>query len=134
MTKFLHTCVRVKDLEASLQFYQEALGFKEVRRNDFPEYKFTLVYMQLEDDPDYELELTYNYDHEVYDLGNGYGHIAVGVDDLEATHQAHKEAGYNVTDLSGLGKIMKKKSDYLNSGSFFTYFLLSTFKDDKIWV
>ena len=84
MTKFLHTCVRVKDLEASLQFYQEALGFKEVRRNDFPEYKFTLVYMQLEDDPDYELELTYNYDHEVYDLGNGYGHIAVGVDDLEA--------------------------------------------------
>ena len=61
MTKFLHTCVRVKDLEASLQFYQEALGFKEVRRNDFPEYKFTLVYMQLEDDPDYELELTYNY-------------------------------------------------------------------------
>ena len=41
MTKFLHTCVRVKDLEASLKFYQEALGFKEVRRNDFPEYKFT---------------------------------------------------------------------------------------------
>ena len=47
MTKFLHTCVRVKDLEASLQFYQEALGFKEVRRNDFPEYKFTLVYLSL---------------------------------------------------------------------------------------
>ena len=60
MTKFLHTCVRVKDLEASLKFYKEALGFKEARRNDFPEYKFTLVYLQLEDDPDYELELTYN--------------------------------------------------------------------------
>ena len=83
MTKFLHTCVRVKDLEASLKFYKEALGFKEARRNDFP-------------------ELTYNYDHEAYDLGDGYGHIAVGVDDLEATHQAHKEAGYTVTDLSGL--------------------------------
>ena len=91
MTKFLHTCVRVKDLEASLKFYKEALGFKEARRNDFPEYKFTLVYLQLEDDPDYELELTYNYDHEAYDLGDGYGHIAVGVDDLEATHQAHKK-------------------------------------------
>ena len=77
MTKFLHTCVRVKDLEASLKFYKEALGFKEARRNDFPEYKFTLVYLQLEDDPYYEL-------------------------DLEATHQAHKEAGYTVTDLSGL--------------------------------
>ena len=75
MTKFLHTCVRVKDLEASLKFYKEALGFKEARRNDFPEYKFTLVYLQLEDDPDYELELTYNYDHEAYDLGDGYGHI-----------------------------------------------------------
>ena len=102
MAKFLHTCVRVKDLEASLKFYKEALGFKEDHRNDFPEYKFTLVYLQLEDDPDYELELTYNYDHEAYDLGDGYGHIAVGVDDLEATHQAHKEAGYTVTDLSGL--------------------------------
>ena len=102
MTKFLHTCVRVKDLEASLKFYKEALGFKEARRNDFPEYKFTLVvYLGLEGD-DYELELTYNYDHEAYDLGDGYGHIAVGVDDLEATHQAHKEAGYTVTDLSGL--------------------------------
>ncbi|ESS16568.1 putative lactoylglutathione lyase [Streptococcus mutans PKUSS-LG01] len=89
-------------MDASLKFYQEALGFKEVRRNDFPEYKFTLVYLQLEDDPDYELELTYNYDHEAYDLGNGYGHIAVGVDDLEATHQAHQKAGYTVTDLSGL--------------------------------
>ena len=51
-----------------------------------------LVYLQLEDDPDYELELTYNYDHEAYDLGDGYGHIAVGVDDLEATHQAHKRS------------------------------------------
>ena len=92
--KFLHTCIRVKDLDASLKFYQEALGFKEVRRNDFPEYKFTLVYLQLEDDTDYELE--------AYDLGNGYGHIAVGVDALEATHQAHQKAGYTVTDLSGL--------------------------------
>lgn len=100
--KFLHTCIRVKDLDASLAFYQEALGFKEVRRNDFPDYKFTLVYLALEDDPSYELELTYNYDHEAYDLGDGYGHIAVGVDNLEESHQKHKTAGYPVTDLSGL--------------------------------
>lgn len=100
--KFLHTCVRVKDLETSVKFYEEALGFKEVRRNDFPEYKFTLVYMALEEDPSYELELTYNYGHEGYDLGNGYGHIAVGVEDLEAYHEKHKAAGYTVTDLSGL--------------------------------
>ncbi|WP_367007247.1 VOC family protein [Streptococcus sp. ZY19097] len=99
---FLHTCIRVKDLDASLTFYQEALGFKEVRRNDFPEYKFTLVYLALEDDPNYELELTYNYGHEAYDLGNGYAHIAVGVDNLEASHAAHEKAGYTVTPLSGL--------------------------------
>ena len=100
--KLLHTCIRVKDLDASLAFYQEALDFKEVRRNDFPDYKFTLVYLALEDDPSYELELTYNYDHEAYDLGDGYGHIAVGVDNLEESHQKHKTAGYPVTDLSGL--------------------------------
>lgn len=99
---FLHTCIRVKDLDASIAFYQEALGFKEVRRNDFPENQFTLVYMALEDDPSYELELTYNYDHEAYDLGNGYGHIAVGVDDLETTYDAHQKASYSVTKISGL--------------------------------
>lgn len=99
---FLHTCVRVKDLDASIKFYQDALNFKEMRRMDFPEHKFTLVYMALEDDPNYELELTYNYGHESYDLGNGYGHTAVGVEDLDAMHQAHEEAGYTVTNLSGL--------------------------------
>lgn len=99
---FLHTCVRVKNLDDSIAFYQDALNFKEVRRMDFPEHKFTLVYMALEDDPSYELELTYNYDHEGYDLGNGYGHIAVGVNDLEESHARHTEAGYTVTNLSGL--------------------------------
>ena len=111
--KFLHTCIRVKDLDASLAFYQEALGFKEVRRNDFPDYKFTLVYLALEDDPSYELELTYNYDHEAYDLGDGYGHIAVGVDNLEESHQKHKAAGYPVTDLSGLPVL--STLDYISS-------------------
>ncbi len=99
--KFLHTCIRVKDLDASLKFYTEALGFVEKRRSDFPEAQFTLVYLGLPDES-YELELTYNYGHEAYDLGNGYGHIAVGVDDLSASHDAHVAAGYPVTDLSGL--------------------------------
>lgn len=100
--KFLHTCIRVKDLEESVKFYTTAFDFKEVRRVDFPEHKFTLVYLALEGDESYELELTYNYGHEGYDLGNGYGHIAIGVEDLEASHAAHKAAGYTVTDLSGL--------------------------------
>lgn len=99
--KMAHTCVRVQDLDASLTFYQEALGFEISRRRDFPDAKFTLVYLTLPGD-DYELELTYNYDHGPYDLGDGYGHIAISVDDLEAEHKKHKEAGYQVTDLKGL--------------------------------
>ncbi|WP_368251886.1 VOC family protein [Enterococcus sp. 2201sp1_2201st1_B8_2201SCRN_220225] len=99
--KMAHTCVRVKDLEASLTFYQGAFDFVESRRRDFPENKFTLVYLTLPED-DYELELTYNYDHPGYDLGDGYGHIAIAVADLEALHEKHQAAGFTVTDLKGL--------------------------------
>ncbi|MFC3928025.1 lactoylglutathione lyase [Streptococcus caprae] len=99
--KLLHTCIRVKDLDASIKFYSEAFSFKEDRRKDFPDHKFTLVFMKTEGE-DFELELTYNYDHPGYDLGTGYGHLAVGVEDLEASHQAHLDAGYPVTDLKGL--------------------------------
>lgn len=62
--KFLHTMVRVKDLDASFKFYTEELGFVESRRKEFPEKKFDLVYLMLPGSPDYELELTYNYDQE----------------------------------------------------------------------
>ncbi|WP_086347900.1 VOC family protein [Candidatus Enterococcus clewellii] len=99
--KMAHTCVRVKDLDASLTFYQEAFGFEESRRRDFPEHKFTLVYLTLPGD-EYELELTYNYDHEAYDLGNGYGHIAISTDEIETLHEKQKTAGFNVTDMKGL--------------------------------
>lgn len=100
--KMLHTCVRVKDLEKSMEFYTKVLGFKEARRLDFPESKFTLVYLALDGD-DYELELTYNYDQEeAYTLGNGYGHIAIGVDDLGAAQKEYKANGCEVTDLKGL--------------------------------
>ena len=99
--KMLHTCYRVKNLEASLKFYMEALGFTEKSRKDFPEDEFTLVYLVLPGDK-HELELTYNYNHPGYELGNGYSHIAVCTDDLEGLHTKHKEAGYEVTDLFGL--------------------------------
>lgn len=92
--KFLHTCVRVKNIEESLKFYEEALGFKEAERLDYPEFEFTLVYLELEKGG-YQLELTYNYgQEEPYDLGNGYGHIAVGVESLEATRKGLEEKGY----------------------------------------
>ena len=101
-TKMLHTCVRVKDLEASLKFYQEGLGLIETRRLDYPDYEFSLIYLSTEMGG-YEIELTYNYNTEKpYDLGNGFSHVALGVDDLEASHEAHKAMGYEVTDLKGL--------------------------------
>ncbi|MBX8939330.1 VOC family protein [Enterococcus gilvus] len=99
--KMAHTCVRVKDLEASVKFYQEAFGFEEARRRDFPDAKFTLVYLTLPGD-DYELELTYNYDHAAYDLGDGYGHIAIRSEDIEKLHGEQKNKGFNVTDMKGL--------------------------------
>ncbi|GCF92218.1 lactoylglutathione lyase [Enterococcus florum] len=99
--KMAHTCVRVKNLDDSLEFYRKAFGFEESRRRDFPEAKFTLVYLTLPGD-DYELELTYNYDHAAYDLGNGYGHIAISTEDIRGLHQQQKEAGFSVTDMKGL--------------------------------
>ncbi len=99
--KYIHTCIRVKDLEESIKFYTEALGYEERRRKDFPEDKFSLVFLALPGDEN-ELELTYNYDHGPYELGNGFSHIALGTEDLEGTHKRIKEAGYKVTDLWGL--------------------------------
>jgi len=99
--KMLHTCYRVKDLEKAVAFYKDALGFEEARRKDFPEAEFTLVYMVVPGSS-HELELTYNYGHPAYELGNGYSHIAVGTEDLDALHAKHKAAGYEVTEPSGL--------------------------------
>lgn len=101
-TKMLHTCLRVKNLEESVKFYKEALGFFEKTRRDFPKHKFTIVYLT-DGDSDYELELTYNYDREyTYEIGNGFSHIAVGVENLEGLRDEHIEKGYEVTDLKGL--------------------------------
>lgn len=100
--KMLHTCIRVMDLEKSLEFYKKALGLIETSRQDFPEHKFTLVYLSNEEGG-YEIELTYNYDPEKpYELGNGFSHIAVGADDIVDLREKHMEMGYEVTDLKGL--------------------------------
>ena len=99
--KMLHTCIRVKNLEESLKFYKEGFGLIETSRKDDPDYKFSLVYLSNEEGG-YEIELTYNYDSEGYDLGNGFSHIAVGVDNLEESRENHIALGYEVTDLKGL--------------------------------
>ena len=97
----IHVCLRVLDLEASERFYANAFGFEVSRKKDYPE-NFTLLYMVAPGAP-FELELTYNYDQtEPYELGNGYSHVAVGVDNLEEAHQQHSAAGFEVTPLKGL--------------------------------
>lgn len=98
----LHTCIRVMDLEKSLDFYKNALGLIEIRRSDFPEHEFTLVYLS-DKDGHYDLELTYNYNPEKpYVIGNGFSHIAVSSTDLEASRKRHMEMGYKVSELTGL--------------------------------
>lgn len=100
--RILHTCIRVMDLDKSLKFYTEALGMKETRRKDYPDSEFTLVFLS-DDSGRHEIELTYNYNPEKpYEIGDGFSHIAVSVDDLEASRQRHIEMGYEVTELMGL--------------------------------
>lgn len=101
--KFLHTMIRVKDLEKSFKFYTEELSFVESRRKEFPEKKFDLLFLTLPESKDYELELTYNYDQEeAYDLGSGYGHIAISHPDIKTFREELLEKGYEVTEIRGL--------------------------------
>lgn len=98
----IHICYRVMDLKASEEFYNRAFGFEVGRKKDFPDAKFTLSYLVCPGLP-FELELTYNYDQvEPYSMGDGYSHLAVGVEDLEASHQRHSEQGLNPTPIKGL--------------------------------
>ncbi|MEO8803727.1 MAG: lactoylglutathione lyase [Rudaea sp.] len=81
--RYLHTMVRVRDLEASLRFYCEGLGLRETQRKEVPEGKFTLVFLAAPDSPDAEIELTWNWDStEDYGSARNFGHLAFCVDDI----------------------------------------------------
>ena len=82
--KYLHAMVRVRDLDASLRFFCEGLGLQETRRKDYPEGRFTLVYLGAPANPESEIELTYNYDDEDYGTARNFGHLAFEVDDIYA--------------------------------------------------
>jgi lactoylglutathione lyase len=91
--KFLHSMVRVKDLDASLKFFCDALGLIENKRRDYPESKFTLVYLGAPDNPEAEVELTFNYDTEDYGTARNFGHLAFEVDDIYAACERLQNAG-----------------------------------------
>jgi lactoylglutathione lyase len=94
--KYLHTMVRVTDLDASLRFYCDALGLQELSRKDYPQGRFTLIFLAAPGDESAQVELTYNWDPEQYSGGRNFGHLAYAVDDLYATCQRLKEHGVTI--------------------------------------
>jgi lactoylglutathione lyase len=94
--KYLHTMVRVRDLEASLDFYCNKLGLVELRRFDVPPGRYTLVFLAAPGDEDAQIELTYNWDPEVYTGGRNFGHVAYAVDDIYATCQRLLDGGVTI--------------------------------------
>ena len=94
--KYLHTMVRVSNLEDSLDFYCNKLGLKELRRKDHEGGRFTLVFLAAEGDEDAQIELTWNWDPEDYDEGRNFGHLAYAVDDIYAICQRLMDAGVTI--------------------------------------
>ena len=102
--KFLHTMLRVKDLDKSVNFYTKLLGMKELRRREVPDGKYTLVFVGYDDNSSGagEIELTYNWDQETpYDTGSGFGHLAVGLPDVYKACEDLKAGGAKITREAG---------------------------------
>jgi len=101
--QMMHTMLRVRDLEKSIEFYTRLLGMKLLRRMDFPDGRFTLAFIGYGSEETHTvLELTYNYDRDrPYDLGDGYGHIALGVRDIHGVCAALERAGANIPRKPG---------------------------------
>ena len=100
--RMLHTMLRVGDLERSIRFYTEVLGMQLLRRKDYPSGRFTLAFVGYGDERDNTvLELTHNWDTEDYALGDGYGHIALGLDDIYSACTAIAEKGGRVVSEPG---------------------------------
>jgi lactoylglutathione lyase len=94
--------LRVGDLQRSIDFYTKVLGMQLLRTSDNPEYKYTLAFLGYGRNPEHaELELTYNYGVERYDMGNAYGHIAISAEDIHAACAAVRANGGNVTREPG---------------------------------
>ena len=100
--RLLHTMIRVGDLQRSIDFYTGVLGMKELRRKDYPDGRFTLAFVGYGDEVDHTvIELTHNWDTPSYDLGNGFGHLAIAVPDAYKACEDVKAKGGKVTRPAG---------------------------------
>ena len=100
--RFLHTMLRVGDLQRSVDFYTKLLGMKELRRRDVPDGKYTLAFVGYGDeDGNAVIELTYNYGVSSYEMGGAFGHIAIGVPDVAGTCEKLRAAGAKITREAG---------------------------------
>ena len=100
--RILHTMLRVGNLDQSIAFYREVMGMELFSRRDFPEGKFTLAFLGYARNPDQaEIELTFNWDVERYELGTAYGHVALGVDDIHSVCERIRAAGGKITREPG---------------------------------
>jgi lactoylglutathione lyase len=100
--RILHTMLRVGNLQRSIDFYTKVLGMQLLRTSDNPEYQYTLAFLGYGANPEHaELELTYNYGVEQYELGNAYGHLAISAEDIVAACKAVKANGGQVTREPG---------------------------------
>jgi lactoylglutathione lyase len=99
---YLHTMLRVGDLDRSVAFYRDMFGMTELRRRDVPDGKYTLAFMGYADQPgSTELELTYNYGVDKYDIGTGFGHLAIGLADIYAACDKMRAAGAKISREPG---------------------------------
>jgi lactoylglutathione lyase len=100
--RILHTMLRVGDLQRSIDFYTKVLGMKLLRTSENPEYKYTLAFVGYGNNPDHaELELTYNWGTDKYEMGTAYGHIAISTEDIYQTCDQVRAAGGNITREPG---------------------------------
>ena len=108
--RYLHTMVRVANLDDSLAFYTEKLGLREVRRHESPQGRYTVVFLATDENPDAQIELTYNWDPEVYTGGRNFGHLAYSVPDIYATCQALMDKGVTINRPPRDGRMAFVKS------------------------
>jgi len=100
--KMLHTMIRVGNLDSSLAFYTELLGMRLLRKKDYPDGRFTLAFVGYGDEADHTVvELTHNWDTEHYDIGSGFGHLALGVPDIYRTCDELRTRGAKITREPG---------------------------------